>query len=580
MLTPLAVLAAASLATGQDPRAVVGSVFLQNVTPGSVQNGHAALTGTFLAGKVGVGTVSPLGQVGVVTTANVGVHSQASRTAVFGKSNQSTSSAYGGYFAALSDGGTGVYGEALSPSGTTYGVFGRAASPSGYAGYFSGRGFFSGSVGIGTQSPSALLDVNGSARFLGLKMPTGATAGHVLTSDSLGNASWQPVPTGLVLPFAGTVSSPTPAFSVSNTGGSTALIGMTQSTTAGSAGVRGESSASSGLATGGYFLSSSSQGRGIYGEANAPSGSTYGGMFRTLSPTGIGVFGWATANSGNPIAVLGESTAPDGIGIKAVASNQGGVGIQVRGASRGVDIEAKDQGLLIDVTAAGAGGIFVKCDTFTPGGTGKAIHARTASADGQGVFGHCSTGNGIGSGVYGMCTSPNGFGVYSSGNMGASGNKPFCIDHPLDPERSFLYHYASEGPEPLLVYSGTVSTDRRGFAWVRLPDYFDSINRDPRYQLTVVGSGQTWAQARVSSEVHDNRFQIQTSQPNVKVCWEVTGVRNDRWNRVKGAPIEVAKPTSLQGLYLEPELYGKPASLRISNVAGQARDSHAAGDRP
>lgn len=45
-----------------------------------------------------------------------------------------------------------------------------------------------GKVGIGTATPSAMLDVNGTMRVRG----NGAAGGNVLTSDATGNASWQP----------------------------------------------------------------------------------------------------------------------------------------------------------------------------------------------------------------------------------------------------------------------------------------------------------------------------------------------------------------------------------------------------
>ena len=45
-----------------------------------------------------------------------------------------------------------------------------------------------GKVGIGTATPSAVLDVNGTMRVRG----NGAAGGNVLTSDATGNASWQP----------------------------------------------------------------------------------------------------------------------------------------------------------------------------------------------------------------------------------------------------------------------------------------------------------------------------------------------------------------------------------------------------
>ena len=44
-----------------------------------------------------------------------------------------------------------------------------------------------GKVGVGTTTPTSLLDVNGAVRFRG----NGAGSGHVLTSDASGTGSWQ-----------------------------------------------------------------------------------------------------------------------------------------------------------------------------------------------------------------------------------------------------------------------------------------------------------------------------------------------------------------------------------------------------
>ena len=54
----------------------------------------------------------------------------------------------------------------------------------------------SGNVGIGTTSPTARLDVAGTTRTGGFRMSSGAGAGRVLTSDTMGNASWQ-IPSGI-----------------------------------------------------------------------------------------------------------------------------------------------------------------------------------------------------------------------------------------------------------------------------------------------------------------------------------------------------------------------------------------------
>lgn len=104
------------------------------------------------------------------------------------------------------------------------------------------------------------------------------------------------------------------------------------------------------------------------------------------------------------------------------------------------------------------------------------------------------------------------------------------------------------------VYNGNVFTDGRGMAVVTLPHWFEALNRDFRYQLTVIGQ---FAQAIVASKVSSNQFTIRTDKPNVEVSWQVTGIRQDAWANAHRIPIEQDKPAREQGHYLHPELYNE-----------------------
>lgn len=106
--------------------------------------------------------------------------------------------------------------------------------------------------------------------------------------------------------------------------------------------------------------------------------------------------------------------------------------------------------------------------------------------------------------------------------MFGTGSGGLTLDQALDPENKYLPPAFPGSPELLSVCSGTVTTGDDGAARVALPEYFEALNSEFRYQLTVVGH---FAQAVVAEEIHDNSFTIRTDSPRVKVCWQVTGVR-------------------------------------------------------
>ncbi|MFD4135180.1 hypothetical protein [Streptomyces goshikiensis] len=140
------------------------------------------------------------------------------------------------------------------------------------------------------------------------------------------------------------------------------------------------------------------------------------------------------------------------------------------------------------------------------------------------------------------------------------GGGGFMIDHPLDPANKYLSHSFVESPEMATYYAGVVETDERGEATVDLPEYFEALNRDFRYQLTPVGG---LAQAAVIDEIKDNRFTLRADRPGIKVSWQVTGVRQDAWAEAHRIANEEDKPESERSLYLHPEEHGQPESAAL-----------------
>ena len=149
------------------------------------------------------------------------------------------------------------------------------------------------------------------------------------------------------------------------------------------------------------------------------------------------------------------------------------------------------------------------------------------------------------------------------GNL-SKGSGSFKIDHPLDPANKYLYHSFVESPDMMNVYNGNIVTNKRGIATVVLPDYFEALNREFRYQLTPIGQ---FAQAVVAKEISRNRFTIKTSKPGVKVSWQVTGVRHDAYADANRIQVEVEKPLQEQGHYLHPELFGASRDQQVGYIA-------------
>jgi hypothetical protein len=189
------------------------------------------------------------------------------------------------------------------------------------------------------------------------------------------------------------------------------------------------------------------------------------------------------------------------------------------------------------------------------------VYATSTATDGTGIYGFADEGN-IPWGIWGNSVS--GEAGHFSGNVNVVGTLAksagsFKIDHPLDPENKYLSHSFVESPDMMNVYNGNVITDSDGYATVSMPEWFEVLNRDFRYQLTIIdaANSDTFVLAKVVEEINNNQFRIRTSVPRAKVSWQVTGIRHDPYAEANRIEVEELKPAELRGLYRHPEPYGR-----------------------
>lgn len=326
------------------------------------------------------------------------------------------------------------------------------------------------------------------------------------------------------LPYAGAGSDASPLFSVSNFGNGAAIYGVTNG--GGDAAIVGEDP-SGGLA-------------GVRGYSSG----SYGVL-------GYSDSGWGVLGQGGNVGVRAESTG-GGTALEAVAFN--GVAINAQG----------DVGVDGDLNVTGNARI-----------TGNGNFAMICSGAVTGVQGAGSSFGVDGYGYYGIFGAPagGGYGGYFNGRMYADilqkGSGSFKIDHPLYPANKYLYHSFVESPDMMNVYNGNITTDTNGLATIQMPDYFEALNRDFRYQLTCIG---TFAQVIVERELSQNSFTIRSDKPKVKVSWQITGIRQDAHaNKFRIVP-EVEKEPENKGKYLCPDCFGQPEEKGMLYETKSKRD--------
>jgi len=168
-------------------------------------------------------------------------------------------------------------------------------------------------------------------------------------------------------------------------------------------------------------------------------------------------------------------------------------------------------------------------------------------------------------GIYASASTATAYAGYFEGNVNVTGTltadtKMFLIDHPLDPANKYLAHACVESDEMKNVYDGVVVLDGRGEARVELPDWFEAVNGEYRYQLTCVGG---YAPVYIAEEIANGSFAIAGGTPGLKVSWQVTGVRHDPYSLANRAEVVQDKPPLEVGTYRHPELYGMPETSGV-----------------
>jgi hypothetical protein len=338
-------------------------------------------------------------------------------------------------------------------------------------------------------------------------------------------------------------------------------------------GVYGVASATTGANTGVYARSNSTAGRGVVGLATATIGTTYAVYGANASSSGLGVFGEMTATTGTTYGVFGQSASSSGYGSVGKTTATTGTTYGVYGQS------ASSSGLgIFGETTATTGttyGVFGQsASSVGYGGVGKTtattgttygVYGQSASSVGYGIVGRTTATTGTNYGVYGLAASPAGYAGYFTGNVHVQGTLSksagsFKIDHPLDPENKYLYHSFVESPDMMNVYNGNVTTGDDGYATVELPAWFGALNRDFRYQLTVLDEDDTAAfvQVKLVKKIAENRFTLRSSLPRTEVSWQVTGIRQDAFAEAHRIPVEQDKPAEELGTYLHPVEHGMP----------------------
>jgi hypothetical protein len=285
----------------------------------------------------------------------------------------------------------------------------------------------------------------------------------------------------------------------------------------------------------------SQSGEGVLGRSTSSVG------VNGISSSSTGVWGL----SGGGIGVHGNTSARGVGGVVGQTSNADGSGVQ------GVGPDSAEGVLGRSETGAGVRGISGAQRDGRARGFGVHAIGREGSTA---LFAEAVRDHAIEQGFAGEFNGD----VRVGGTLTKAGGG-FSIDHPLDPANKYFNHSFVESSEMKNFYDGIVTLDEDGTAWADLPEWFETLNGDFRYQLTAVGGAAP--NLHVAEEIYENnRFKIAGGEGGMKVCWQVTGTRKDPWAAANPFVVEEDKPQEERGRYLQPALYGAPEEQSVLRI--------------
>lgn len=304
----------------------------------------------------------------------------------------------------------------------------------------------------------------------------------------------------------------------------------------------------------------------VSGDDGTPSG------FTPQAPFGV----WGDSGSAGPFGgggngVLGTSRFSSGIAGFTSANSSRAAGVYGAGPMVGVAGGVNGS----NTAPAGPVGVY---GTGSDGGQLDGVGVFGESDSNSGVFGRSETGAGVLGLSFqnvGLLGASDRTGIVAAGRANAGvffgnvsvtgsiskGGGGFTIDHPADPANRYLRHSFVESDEMKNLYDGIAVCDSNGEAEIFLPDWFESLNTDMRYQLTPIGAPAP--SLHISEELRGNQFKLAGGTAGLKVSWQVSGVRRDAWAMANPIRTEEEKTGADRGRYLHPEAHGQPGENSI-----------------